>query len=76
MKHALLILEKMGGYPVKEFIEKIRNTKGVLDVYVVFGRYDAISFIESKTDKLLKEKIREIENIEGMLFVESLLNIN
>ena len=56
---------------------KIRTIKGVKDVYVTFGSWDAILSAESDTiDKLSGLIVREVRGIEGVQATETLVTTN
>jgi DNA-binding Lrp family transcriptional regulator len=55
-------------------IGQIKNVKGVKDVYLTFGGWDAILVAESDTiDKLSALVLREIRGIHGVQSTETLV---
>lgn len=58
-------------------IGQIKNVKGVKDVYLTFGGWDAILVAESDTiDKLSALVLREIRGIHGVQSTETLVTTN
>jgi len=74
MKYALVVLEKEGGEPIHNFMKKLRSIEGVLDAYVVYGRFDIVAFIEGKDDTSLKKKVSDISRLKGILWVETYID--
>ncbi|HBE89121.1 MAG TPA: Lrp/AsnC ligand binding domain-containing protein [Elusimicrobiales bacterium] len=58
-------------------IGQIKNIRGVKDVYLTFGGWDAILVAESDTvDKLSGLIVREIRGIHGVQTTETLVTTN
>ena len=56
---------------------QIRNIKGVTDVFLTFGSWDAILTTEADTvDKLSGLIVREIRGIHGVQTTETLVTTN
>jgi len=55
-------------------ISQIKNVRGVKDVYLTFGAWDAVIIVESETlDKLSNLILREIRSIHGVQTTETLV---
>lgn len=53
-------------------LEEIKKIPGVLEVHLVFGRYDAIAKVEAKdTDRLSTLVVDRIGSISGVLWTET-----
>lgn len=74
MKYALLVLEKESGEPIHSFMKKLRSIEGVLDAYVVYGRFDIVAFIKGNSDTTLKKKVSEISQLKGVAWVETYID--
>ncbi len=58
-------------------INQIRNIRGVKDVYMTFGAWDAIIIAEAETmDKLSNLILREIRSTHGVQTTETLVTTN
>ena len=58
-------------------IQQIKNIRGIKDVYLTFGGWDAILVAESDTiDKLSALLVREIRGIHGVQSTETLGTTN
>jgi len=58
-------------------IGQIKNIRGVKDVYLTFGAWDAILIAEADTmDKLSGLIVREIRGIHGVQTTETLVTTN
>ncbi|MBU2530247.1 MAG: Lrp/AsnC ligand binding domain-containing protein [Elusimicrobiota bacterium] len=58
-------------------IQQIKNIRGIKDVYLTFGGWDAILVAESDTiDKLSALLVREIRGIHGVQSTETLVTTN
>ncbi|MBI4655873.1 MAG: Lrp/AsnC ligand binding domain-containing protein [Elusimicrobia bacterium] len=58
-------------------INQIKNIRGIKDVYLTFGGWDAILVAESDTiDKLSTLIVREIRGIHGVQSTETLVTTN
>ena len=58
-------------------ISQIKNVRGVKDVYMTFGAWDAIIIAEAETlDKLSNLILREIRSIHGVQTTETLVTTN
>lgn len=58
-------------------ISQIKNIRGVKDVYMTFGAWDAIIIAEAETmDKLSNLILREIRSIHGVQTTETLVTTN
>ena len=58
-------------------LSQIRQVKGVKDVYMTFGGWDAILTAEADTvDKLSNLVVREVRGIHGVQSTETLVTTN
>ena len=58
-------------------ISQIKNIRGVKDIYMTFGAWDAIIIAEAETmDKLSNLILREIRSIHGVQTTETLVTTN
>ena len=58
-------------------VQQIKNIRGVKDVYVTFGGWDAILVAECDTvDKLSSLIVREVRGIHGVQTTETLVTTN
>ena len=58
-------------------MQQIKNIRGVKDVYMTFGGWDAILVTESDTiDKLSGLIVREVRGIHGVQTTETLVTTN
>jgi len=58
-------------------ISQIKNVRGVKDVYMTFGAWDAIIIAEAETmDKLSNLILREVRSTHGVQTTETLVTTN
>jgi DNA-binding Lrp family transcriptional regulator len=69
-----LVLVKVGAAAPLEILEGIKGVDGVLDAYVVFGRFDIVVFIEAEDYHELKDIAGKIAGIEGIKSTETLVH--
>jgi uncharacterized protein with GYD domain len=69
-----LVLVKVGAAPPLSILEGIKGVGGVLDAYVVFGRFDIVVFIEAEDYYKLKDIAGKIAGIEGVKSTETLVH--
>ena len=69
-----LVLVKVGDAPPLSILEAIKGVGGVLDAYVVFGRFDIVVFIEAEDYYKLKDMAGKIAGIEGIKSTETLVH--
>ncbi len=69
-----LVLVKVGAAPPLTILEGIMDIEGVLDAYVVFGRFDIVVFIEAEDYYELKDIAGRIAGIEGIKSTETLVH--
>lgn len=69
-----LVLVKVGAAPPLSILEGIKGVEGVLDAYVVFGRFDMVVFIEGEDYYELKDIAGKIAGIEGIKSTETLVH--
>jgi len=77
MVEALILVRTGSGETLnlmKTVKEKIRKVKGVKEVYGVFGRYDFVVKLETKTTEELGNLVTDcIRGIEGVVYTETLM---
>ncbi|HVO85633.1 MAG TPA: Lrp/AsnC ligand binding domain-containing protein [Candidatus Eisenbacteria bacterium] len=77
MVEALILVRTGSGETLnlmKTVKEKIRKIKGVKEVYGVFGRYDFVVMLETKTTVELGNLVTDcIRGIEGVVYTETLV---
>ena len=60
----------------KEMLQKLRETKGIKEAYVLFGVYDMVAVIEVDTVESVKEVVyANIRRMEGTFFSMSMIVI-
>ena len=69
-----LVLVKVGAASPLGILEGIKGVDGVLDAYVVFGRFDIVVFIEAEDYYELKDIAGKIAGIEGIKSTETLVH--
>lgn len=58
-------------------LSNIRNIKGIKEVYLTFGAWDAVLIVEAETlDKLSNLILREIRSTHGVQTTETLVTTN
>lgn len=58
-------------------LQEIKNVRGVKEVYLTFGGWDAVLMAEADTmDKLSALLVREIRGIHGVQTTETLVTTN
>ncbi len=58
-------------------LQEIKNIRGIKEVYLTFGGWDAILMAEADTiDKLSSLLVREIRGIHGVQSTETLVTTN
>lgn len=58
-------------------VQQIKNVRGVKEVYMTFGGWDAILTAEADTvDKLSNLVVREVRGIHGVQATETLVTTN
>ena len=73
---AFILCKLVAGLEQKA-IGQIKNIRGVKDVYLTFGAWDAILIAEADTmDKLSGLIVREIRGIHGVQTTETLVTTN
>jgi len=55
-----------------EVLSEIRRVKGVRKAYVVYGRFDAVAFVEGSDYPALREMTAKINSIDGVRSTETL----
>jgi DNA-binding Lrp family transcriptional regulator len=73
---AFILCKLVAGLEQKA-VAQIKNIRGVKDVYLTFGAWDAILVAEADTmDKLSGLIIREVRGIHGVQTTETLVTTN
>lgn len=71
------VLIKLAAGLEQKVLTQIRQIKGIKDVYLTFGGWDAILTAEAETlDKLSGLVVREVRAIHGVQFTETLVTTN
>lgn len=61
----------------QEALTKIRGIRGISDVHMTFGHWDAILTVEADTiDKLSSLIVRELRGVHGVQDTETLVTTN
>jgi uncharacterized protein with GYD domain len=58
-----------------DLANKLKNLRGVMDAYAVFGRFDIVAFFECKNEAELFSSISEVTKLEGLMGSETLMEI-
>lgn len=69
-----LVLVTSGASPPQKIVEGIRKLEGVLDAYVVFGRFDIVVFIGADDYYQLKDIASKIAGVKGVKSTETLVH--
>lgn len=73
----MFILCKLVAGLEQKAISQIKNIRGIKDVYLTFGAWDAILIAEAETmDKLSGLIVREVRGIHGVQTTETLVTTN
>lgn len=68
-----LVLIRLKTKDLVNFLNNLKNVKGVKETFIVFGRFDAIALIESKKLNEIKEIVLNIQKINGIKKTETLI---
>ncbi len=66
-----IMLVKISSKLTANFIKEVKNKEGVIDVYPVFGRFDAVVFIEGKNFPEMKNVVLNIIQTNGIRSTET-----
>ncbi len=66
-----VMLVKISSKLTANFIKEVKNKEGVIDVYPVFGRFDAVVFIEGKNFPEMKNVVLNIIQTNGIRSTET-----
>lgn len=66
-----IMLVKVSSKLMAKFIKEVKNKEGVIDVYPVFGRFDAVVFIEGKNFPEMKNVVLNIIQTKGIRSTET-----
>lgn len=67
-----LMLIKIAATATPTFIEEAKKISGVVDAYPVFGRFDAIVFLEGETFLKMKRVAAKVAKLKGIKSTETL----
>jgi DNA-binding Lrp family transcriptional regulator len=71
------VLCRLAAGSEQQTMARIRGVKGVKDVFLTFGSWDAVLTAEADTvDKLSGLIVREVRGIEGVQATETLVTTN
>jgi DNA-binding Lrp family transcriptional regulator len=65
------MLVKISSKLTANFIKEVKNKEGVIDVYPVFGRFDAVVFIEGKNFPEMNNVVLNIIQTNGIRSTET-----
>ena len=65
------MLVKISSKLTAKFIKEVKNKEGVIDAYPVFGRFDAVVFIEGENFPEMKNAVLNIIQIKGIRSTET-----
>lgn len=71
MKNGCILIRLKPG-KVKETLESVRKIEGVVTAFLVFGRYDLVTFAETEELEELFDIAVEINSLEGTESTETL----
>ena len=66
-----IMLVKVSSKSTASFIKEVKNKDGVIDVYPVFGRFDAVVFIDGKNFLEMKNVVLNIIQTKGIRSTET-----
>lgn len=66
-----IMLVKVSSKLTANFIKEVQNKEGVVDAYPVFGRFDAVVFIEGKNFPEMKNVVLNIIQTKGIRSTET-----
>ena len=66
-----IMLIKVNAKLTPNFIKEAKKIEGVIDAYPVFGRFDAVVFIEGKDFPEMKEVVVKITHRRGIRSTET-----
>jgi len=66
-----IMLVKVSSKLTASFIREVKNKVGVIDVYPVFGRFDAVVFIDGKNFLEMKNIVLKIIQTKGIRSTET-----
>jgi DNA-binding Lrp family transcriptional regulator len=69
------MLVKVSAKSTPNFIKEVNKIKGVIDAYPVFGRFDAVVFIEGKDFPEMKEVVVRITHVRGIRSTETFTEV-
>ncbi len=73
MVHGFILLQLVPGLE-KEALVQIRLTEGIMNVTLVFGRWDAVVAVEAKTiNRLTNTIMKQLRGINGVAQTETLV---
>jgi len=66
-----IMLVRVSAKLTPNFIQGVKKIDGVIDAYPVFGRFDAVVFIEAKDFPEIKEVVEKITHTKGIRSTET-----
>ena len=66
-----IMLVKISAKLTPNFIKEVQKKEGVIEVYPVFGRFDAVVFIEGKNFPEMKKVVLSIIQTKGIRSTET-----
>ncbi len=66
-----IMLVKVSSKLTASFIREVKNKDGVIDIYPVFGRFDAVVFIDGKNFLEMKKVVLKIIQTKGIRSTET-----
>lgn len=67
-----LMLIKATATASPSILKEAKGLKGVTDVYLVFGRFDVVIFLEAEDFSKLKDLAKKISSLQGIKSTETL----
>jgi len=67
-----LMLIKATAKASPSIVKEAKGIKGVTDVYMVFGRFDVVIFLEAEDFLKLKDLAKKISSLQGIKSTETL----
>ena len=67
------VLIRLEAGKARETLERVRGVEGVKEVFPVFGRFDAVAFIEGKDYEEVTSITDRINSLEGVRNTETLV---
>jgi len=68
-----LMLIKASAINAPSIVKEVKGMKGIIDAYMVFGRFDIVIFLEAEDFSKLKDLAKKISSINGIKSTETLI---